>query len=394
VLDLIARRIGRLESERVVLPETAGRVLAAQIRAEVSVPSFDRAAMDGYAVRGEETQGASPARPVPFRYVGATRPGRRCEIVVGPGEALEITTGSALPQGADSVVRVESTRKEGETVWVQEPFPPGRHVGRVGEDIETGTVVLEGNRRLRPQDLAVLRALGITSVDVIRRPKVTVIITGDELIAAGNPGRVFQIADTNSVMLEALITRDGGRPWVVGPIPDDRDRIRAEITEAANTSDVLLISGGSSAGPEDYAPGLIEELGKLVVHGVALRPAAPSGVGFLGQVPVVLLPGNPVSCLCAYDFFAGPIVRVQGGRAREWPYRTQVLPLASALPSSLGRTDYARVRIENGKLEPLSISGASILSSTTRADGFVVIPAQVDEYPAGALVTLWLYDLD
>ncbi len=392
VSALIASRVRKLESQRIELKDAAGRVLASQILAEVSVPPFDRAAMDGYAVRGQETTGASATNPVPLRYVGATRPGRVCDIIVGPGQALEITTGSALPQGADSVVRVESTRADGDTIWVHIPSPPGRNVGRVGEDIRAGTVMFEPGRRLRPQDLGVLRALGITHLDVIRRPRVTIIVTGDELVSAGNQGRPFQIADSNSIMLEALITRDGGLPQVVGPVPDVRPQIRDRILDAQSSSDLLLISGGSSAGPEDYAPGLIAELGELIVHGVALRPAAPSGVGFVNEVPVVLLPGNPVSCLCAYDYFGGAIVRLQGGLPQQWPYRSLQLPLSHPLTSPLGRTDYARVRITNGQVESLAISGASNLSSTTRADGFVVVDASVEEYPAGAVVTVWLYD--
>ena len=202
------------------------------------------------------------------------------------------------------------------------------------------------------------------------------------------------VADANSPMLAALACRDGGIPAVIGPLPDDREAIRSAIVDAARSADVLLISGGSSTGPEDHAPGLIAELGELAVHGVAIRPASPAGLGFLGPIPVVLLPGNPVSCLCAYDFFAGPIVRRLGGRPPGWPYRPRVLPLARKLASVVGRVDYARVSVVDGRVEPLAISGASILSSTTRADGFVVIPADLEGHPEGASVTVWHYDQD
>jgi molybdopterin molybdotransferase len=344
-------------------------------------------------VRGEETLSAGLYTPARFRRVGVARPGRRCETEVGPGEAVEIATGAALPAGADAVVKVESTRTEAETVWVSEATPPGRHVGRAGEDIAAGTVVLSSGRVLRPQDLGVLGAVGASTVAVVRRPNVVVLVTGDELVVPGVRALEFQIADANSSMLAALIDRDAGCVSVVGPLPDDRDRIRAEILAAAGAADAVLVSGGSSAGPEDHAPGLVAELGELAAHGVALRPASPTGIGFLGAVPVVLLPGNPVSCLCAYDFFAGPIIRLLGGRPQDWPYRPVNLPLARKLSSVVGRVDYARVRIEGGQVEPLAISGASILSSTTRADGFVVIPEDLEGYPAGSAVTVWLYDV-
>jgi molybdopterin molybdotransferase len=354
--------------------------------------------MDGYAVRGEETFGATPYQPAVVHCVGEARPGRRCTVTVGPGEAVQIATGSALPEGADTVVKVESTRRLGALVSIFEATPPGRHVGRRGEDVAPGTVVFEAGRMLRPQDLGVLSAVASETIAVIRRPSVAVIVTGDELLAPGTPAEGFRLADMNSVMLSALIVRDRGLPTVVGPIPDNRERLRAEIERAVDSADALLISGGSSTGPEDHAPGLVAELGELALHGVALRPASPTGLGFLRSepretaVPIVLLPGNPVSCLCAYDFFAGRIVRRLGGRPGGWPYRAIEAPLARKLVSVVGRVDYARVRIERGLVEPVAVSGASILSSTTRADGFVVIPADLEGYPAGSVVTVMLYD--
>jgi molybdopterin molybdotransferase len=393
VLALIDRRIGLLATELVPLSEAASRVLAQAVEAREPVPPFDRAAMDGYAVRGEETFGADPYSPVEFLCLGDARPGRAFSGTVGPGQAVQIATGAPIPAGADTVVKAESTRTDGRTVSVFEPTPPGRHVGLRGEDVARGIVALAAGRVLRPQDLGVLSALGNEVVEVVRKPRVTVLVTGDELLPPGRPARQFQIADMNSVMLAALIARDGGQPRVVGPLPDDRERLRGELARTVESADAVLVSGGSSAGPEDYAPGLVAELGELLVHGVALRPASPAGLGFLGEVPVALLPGNPVSCLCAYDFFAGPIVRRLGGRPLSWPYRPVERPLAYKIASELGRVDYTRVRLVEGKVEPLAISGASILSSTTRADGFVVVPADLEGYAAGAVVTVWLYDL-
>jgi len=393
VLALITRRIQRLGLESVPLREAAGRVLAVEIRAERPVPAFERAAMDGFAVRGAETATATAEQPVSFRCVGEARPGRRCRVAVGPGEAIQITTGSAIPDGADTVVRVESTWMEGANVQVIEPTPIGRHVGRVGEDIAAGTVVLSPGRVLRPQDLGVLSAVAAIPVAVVPRPRVAVIVTGDELALAGARPQEYQIADMNSDMLTALVGRDGGLPQVIGPLLDDRDRIRAAITEAAASADLVLVSGGTSTGPEDHVPGIVAELGELAIHGIAIRPAGPAGLGFVGKTPVVLLPGNPVSCLCAYDFFAGPIVRLQGGRPKEWPYRSITRPLARSLESVKGRVDYSRVTIEQGQVRPLATSGASNLLSTTRADGFVVVPAEQTCYSQGTPVVVWLYDL-
>jgi len=392
VLALIAGRIGPLEIEAVPLAEAAGRVLAVEAVASLSIPPFDRAVMDGYAVRGEETFGADAYTPALFRVVGRSRPGRRFEGKVGAGEVVEISTGAPLPAGADAVVPVEATCVDGDLVRVSEAIPPGRHVSLRGEDILAGACVLSPGRILRPQDLGVLSALGIAAVPAIRRPRVSILVTGDELLPAGTPAREDRIADMNSVMVGALVARDGGLPRVLGPLADDRDALKETLAGAVAASDAVLVSGGSSTGPEDHAPHLVAELGELAVHGVALRPASPTGLGFVAGMPVVLLPGNPVSCLCAYDLFAGPILRRLGGRSPEWPYRAIERLLAHKLTSWLGRVDYARVRIVEGRVEPLSISGASILSSTTRADGFVVVPADLEGYPAGTTVKVWLYD--
>jgi molybdopterin molybdotransferase len=392
VVELIDRRIVPLASERSPLAESAGRVLAEEVVAEVPVPPFDRAAMDGYALRGEETFGADSYSPALFRIVGRSRPGKRFVGTVETGQAVEIATGAPLPAGADAVVPVEATGREGEVLKVVEPTPPARHVGRRGEDLADGSPALPAGRLLRPQDLGLLSALGKSVVTVVRRPVVTILVTGDELLPPGTPPRDDRIADMNSVMVAALAGRDGGIPRVVGPLEDDRASLESVLAEAVKDSDLVLVSGGSSTGPEDHAPGIVAKLGTLDVHGIALRPASPTGLGFVSGIPVVLLPGNPVSCLCAYDLFAGRIVRRLGGRPSDWTYRAASLPLSHKLNSELGRVDYARVRIAQGHAEPMAIGGASILSSTTRADGFVLVPADLEGYRAGSEVTVWRYD--
>ena len=390
----MAERIEPLAGEETGLADACGRVLSRDIVASGAVPPFDRAAMDGYAVRAEETFGSSAYVPAALRYVGRSRPGLPCGAAVGPMQAVEVATGAPLPRGADAVVPVESARVDGDWVLVSEPVPQGRNVGRCGEDIAAGTIALRAGRIVRPQDLGVLSAVGAARVPVVRRPRVAALITGDELLAPGIPAHDFRIPDVNSVMIAALVARDGGLCEIVGPLPDVRETIRDAMLACAARSDLMLVTGGSSAGPEDHVPGIIAELGRLIAHGLSLRPASPTGVGVIleEERPVVMLPGNPVSCLCGYDFVAGPLIRRLGGRPGPWPYRRLRLPLARKLPSVVGRVDYARVRICSGQVEPVSSSGASILSSVSRADGFVVIPADLEGYPAGAHVEIWCYD--
>jgi molybdopterin molybdotransferase len=199
-----------------------------------------------------------------------------------------------------------------------------------------------------------------------------------------------RIVDSNSVVLRALVERDGGCLLPYGILPDDPERIRETLTKGE--ADVLLVSGGSSVGTEDHAPRLVAEHGSLDFHGVSMRPSSPAGVGRIGDAFVFLLPGNPVSCLCAYEFFAGPTLRALGGRSRAWPHRRVRLPLARKIASAVGRTDYVRVAIEAGRVLPIATSGASILSSTVRAAGCVIVPREQEGMAECSEVEVLLYD--
>ncbi len=390
VLALLDSRLKPLPAETVGLTEAAGRILADPVISAFAVPGFDRAAMDGYAVIGCETFGASPYNPLDFVIQGEALPGRPFAGAVQTGQAVRIMTGAPLPAGADAVVPAEAAEECGTRLRVQEPVPPGRHVGRRGEDIAVGQTVLPAGRLLRPQDLGVLASIGASPVRVVRRPTVAILITGDELLPCGSQPDAYRIVDSNSVMLSALARRDGALPPRMQMLPDRYETIRASLQEARE--DVVLISGGSSVGQEDHAPRIVAELGEVCVHGVALRPASPTGLGFVEQRPVFLLPGNPVSCLCAYDLFAGPALRRLGGRPMALPYRCQTLPLSRKIASAIGRVDYVRVQVHEGQVEPLAIGGASILSSTTRADGFVLVPADLEGYAPGETVEVFFYN--
>ncbi len=381
-----------LESEPVDLLDCAGRVLAGEVAAGVAVPGFRRAAMDGYAVRGEDTFGASSYEPVPLRILGETLPGSAFAGEVGAGQAVRVMTGAPVPEGADAVVKAEVCSEAGDRVEVSEAVSPGRNVGAPGEDIRSGDVVLRAGRRLRPQDAGLLASIGAARVPCVRRPRVRLVVTGDELLPAGSRPTGVCIVDSNSVVLRALLARDGAECLPFEILPDRPERIREALADGR--ADVILVSGGSSVGTEDHAPRLVSELGKLHFHGVSMRPSSPAGVGTIGDAFVFLLPGNPVSCLCAYEFFAGPTLRALGGRSREWPHRRVRLPLARKISSAVGRTDYVRVAVDRGRVAPIATSGASILSSTVRAAGCVIVPRELEGMPEGAEVEVLLYDED
>lgn len=378
-----------LEAEAASVTACAGRVLASDVVSEVAVPPFRRATMDGYAVRAEDTYGASTYDPVVLDISGQSMPGTGAEVSMGAGRAVRIMTGAPVPDDADAVVRAEDADEVDGQLAVRAGVAPGRNVGRVGEDIDPGTTVLRAGRRLLPQDVGLLASIGQDPVAVRRRPLVRIVVSGDELLAPGSKPAGSKIVDSNSPMLAALIERDGGTPEVVR-LPDDADRMRETLAEPG--ADVIVTAGAASVGTEDRVPLLVAELGEMAVHGVAMRPSSPSGVGRIDDKPVLVLPGNPVSCLVAYDFFAGPVIRTLAGLPPAWPYRTVRLPLGTRISSQIGRTDYARVVVRDGMVEPLAVSGASVLSSVTRATGFVITPSGLEGYPEGTEVDVHLYD--
>jgi len=392
-----------LAAETVPLRIAAGRVLATSVVSGVDVPGFDRATMDGYAVVANSTKGATAYTRLPLTVIGDSMPGCPFDGCVSAGEAVRIMTGAPIPRGADSVLPAEWVEVEPLETGPAEAKPndsglhrisaltavsPGKNLGKRGEDIVRGTTLLDPGRVLRPQDLGVLSSVGEGEVRVVRRPRVRLAVTGNELLPSGSRPHGFHIADANGPMLAALIERDGGLVDFPGLVRDDHDAILEALHADA---DIVIVSGGSSVGIEDLAPTLVAEHGELAVHGIAMRPSSPTGLGRIGHRLVFLLPGNPVSSLCAYDFFAGRAIRALGGRSKEWPYRAMRGRLNRKISSQIGRLDYARVKIQGDLVEPLAIAGASLLSSTTRADGFVIVDDDSEGFPAGAEVVVWLY---
>lgn len=380
-----------LAVETLPLSVAAGRVLAGSVVSEVDVPGFDRATMDGYAVDASSTEGAGSYNRLSLSVVGDSMPGRPFDGSIRPGQAVRVMTGAPIPRGADAVLPaefVEADSSGGHHVQALAAVSPEKNIGRTGEDITRGATILDRGRVLRPQDIGVLSSIGRAQVSVVRRPLVRLVVTGNELLPAGSRPRGFHISDANGPMLAALVERDGGVVDFPGLVRDDRQAILDALTADA---DVVIVSGGSSVGVDDLAPTLVAEHGELAVHGIAMRPSSPTGLGTIGRRLVFLLPGNPVSSLCAYDFFAGRAIRALGGRDKTWPYRSIRAVLNRKISSPIGRLDYARVKLVDGRVDPIAVGGASVLSSTTRADGFVIVGDDSEGSAEGSEVDVWLY---
>jgi len=388
-LDAELDKIGRLPSELVSLGDAAGRVLAEDVASSVNVPNFNRAMMDGFGVRAADIRGATAENPVTLNVLGECLPGQSFDGTISTGQAVRIMTGAPLPPGVDTVLPVEKTSPAGPQILAHCELKQGKNFGTIAEDIRQGEVVLKAGRVLRPQDLGVLSSVGQGEVSVVCKPRVRIVVTGDELLPSGSLPVGCQIVDANGPMLTALVHRDSGMANHPGIVPDDRPAILAALQDDA---DVVLVSGGSSVGQEDHAPTLLAKYGELSIHGIAMRPAGPLGMGQLEHRLIFLLPGNPVACLWGYDLFAGRAVRRLGGRTADWPYRQVSAVLACDLVSPVGRLDFVRIHLREGQVEPVPMSGASVLSSTTRADGFVIISPESPGHAIGTHVDVFLYN--
>lgn len=403
VLDL-----SPLEVEEVQLAHAHGRVLAEDVVSPVDVPGFDRSNMDGFAVRAEVTFGAGEDSPRVLRLndeVVAT--GVVPQTTVESGTATAITTGGMLPRGADAVAMIEDTTVSGNALRLVRPVAPGANVSFAGTDIGRGEVVLRAGARLGSRDTGVLAAIGVSRVHVVRKPRVAIISTGDELIAPGTPMRPALIYDSNATVIADAVRELGGEPVPFGIFPDDFAALNAVMQKAVATCDVVLLSGGTSKGAGDISYRVLENLEPpgIIAHGVALKPGKPLCLAAVHQsgrrpVPVAVLPGFPTSAIFTFHEFLAPVVRALAGRRNEEP-----VAIAATLPmrvnSERGRTEYLLVSLvekpetdgatSNYSAYPMG-KGSGSVTAFSRADGFVVIPRQREYLEAGEQVSVQLLD--
>jgi molybdopterin molybdotransferase len=381
----------------VALANAQGRVLARDVPAPEDLPPHPRSVVDGFAVRAADTFGASEALPAYLAVSGEVVMGRSPENPLGPGEAVRIPTGGVLPAGADAVVMVEHTEilaagaslglHAAAGIEVRRPVGPGENVIQPGEDVRRGAVALRAGTVVRPSHIGLLAGLGITRVDVAVPPRVTVISTGDEVVPPDQTPPPGCIRDINGPALCAAVEAEGGTPAFHGIVRDEFDGILAALEAARRTSDLVLVSGGSSIGLRDEVARAVDALGPpgVIVHGVAMKPGKPTVIGLCGQVPIVGLPGHPTTVLVVFHVFVREMIGRLLGRQ---PYAPPLVKarLGRRVASSAGRTDYLRVRLETreGELWAAPILGKSgLISTMVGADGLAVIPEAVEGVDVG-----------
>ena len=386
---VVASLLAPMPAEEVALYDARARVLAGDVVAATALPSFDNSAMDGYAVRAAEVAGAPVALPVAFDI-----PAGRTDVPPLPeGAVARIMTGAPVPEGADAIVPVEQTDGGTEVVALKAAAEVGTYVRRAGEDVAAGDVVLAAGTVLGPAQIGVAAATGHARVPVRRRPVVLVLSTGSELVAPGAPLRHGQIYESNGPMLAAAVEDAGARAELLRFVPDDVEQFLAVLAERAVRVDLVLTSGGVSAGAYEVVKDALT--GRGVTFGaVAMQPGGPQGAGRLdGGVPVVTLPGNPVSSLVSFEVFVRPVLRAALGHPH--PERPVVIArLAQRLTSPSGRRQFRRGVLDAREGTVAEIGGppSHLLGSLAKADCLFVVPEDVTELVAGSEVAVWLLD--
>jgi putative molybdopterin biosynthesis protein len=376
--------------ERVPLGEALGRVLGEDVVSPVDVPGFDRSNVDGWAVRSEDTFGALEAEPRRLRVLpGVVAMGRIPDVTVERGTSLAIPTGGVVPRGADAVVMVEHSILDGDSVLVTKAVTPGRAITYAGTDVAQGEIVLRARHLLTSRETGILAAIGIDQVGVLRRPRVAILSTGDELASPGRPLPPGAVYDSNAVILADAVRECGGEPLSLGIVADDAAAVRAAVLRGLAEADMLLLSGGTSKGPGDLNVRVLEEaLGPpgIVVHGVALKPGKPLCLAASGGKAVVVLPGFPTSAIFTFHEFVAPVIRALAGRD-ERASETARARLPFRVTSEHGRTEYVLVRLTTDEADrrvayPIG-KGSGSVTTFSHADGFFVIGEHVEIIDAG-----------
>jgi len=387
IIDAAIRPIDRVE--RLSLQQANGRVLARDVTSDADVPPFSRAAMDGYAVRAEDTAGASRTEPRRLQCIEKVFTGQLPLQTVGQGQCTEIATGAPMPAGADAVVMVEDTSSdEAVTIRVFAPVTPRQNIGWQGADIRKGQLVLLSGTPLNASRIGALAALGFTDVEVFAKPRVAVLSTGNEIVEPGQPLAPGQVYDINRFTVSAVVADNGGTPVAYRTAVDTLDDLSRAVDECLE-QDVLVFSGGSSVGERDLILDVIAAKGEVLFHGVAVKPGKPTAFGRIAGKLVFGMPGYPTSCLSNAYILLAPALR-RMARLPEQIIRSLTLPLAARIVSAPGRHQFFTVRIEHAVAVP-AFKASGDITSMSRADGYIEIPADVDVVEEGTLVDVKLF---
>jgi molybdopterin molybdotransferase len=380
-------KLERLDSEMIPIKAALRRVTAEDTRAKHHLPPFDRSAVDGYALKAKDTFRVSAFNPKIFKLT---------QKQVGKNEARELWTGNPVPEGANAVAMLEYTKKFENKIELTTAVTPGENVSKKGEDVVKGDLAIKSGTRLTPHHLGLLAALGETHIDVVRKPKVAIFATGNELVELGQKVKHGQIVETNRLIFSSMCRELGTEPKELGIAKDDLEEITSKIKEGLDGADAVITTGGTSVGYPDLVPTAVNQIGKpgLIVHGVAMRPGMPTALAILEGKPVFILSGNPVAATIGFEVFARPVLLRLLGIKKE-PRPIISAKLTRRVAAALGRRVFLRVRVIEREgvffAEPVRIKGSGVLTTMTKANGYVIISENREGLEEGESVKVHLF---
>jgi len=383
-------QIKKLRAERVPVYSALNRVLAEDIVAEEDLPRFNRSAVDGYAVRAEDTFEASQFKPETLLITN--------DREIGSRQTRPVWTGNPIPKGADAVIMLENTRSVNDRIEVWTPLTPGENISKKGEDIAKGQVAVSAGTRLKPHHLGLIAALGIAEVNVTEKPKIAILATGDELVRVGQQPQQNQVFEVNKLVLSAMCTELDAEAADLGIAKDDIEDIISKL-KTGFAADMIITTGGTSVGAPDLVPDAIDKIEKrgVIVHGIAMRPAMPTALAVARGKPIIVLSGNPVAAMIGFEVFARPLICKMLGMKQEESRPIVNARLARKVTTALGRKTFVRVRIfsKEGQFlaEPVSAKGSGTISTMTQANGYVVVPENREGLVEGEPVSVRLFDV-
>ncbi len=387
-----ALQVKRCRETTIPLVEAFDRILAEDVVAQEDLPRFDRSAVDGYAIRADDTTGASQTKPLLFRLTDGD------ELVdTAHREAKQVWTGNPIPKGANAVVMLENTKKADSKIEVWSQAAPYDNIMKKGEDLKKGEVAVQAGIRLKPYHLALLAALGNGEINVVEKPKIAVLATGNELAKVGEERGGKQIWESNRILLTGMCCELDAEPLDLGVAKDNVDEITEAVILGLKIADAVITTGGTSVGGLDLVPEAVSKAGKpgIIVHGVAMRPAMPTALAVVDGKPVLVLSGNPVAAITGFEVFGRPLISKFLGLKKEEQRPTVKAVMTRKIAIALGRKNFVRVRViqKNDELvaEPVSAKGSGNLTTMTKANGFVIVPENREGLAEGETVVVHLF---
>jgi putative molybdopterin biosynthesis protein len=386
-----------LGTQEIPLLQAHNRVLAQDVTSTLDIPPFNRSTVDGYAVQAQDTYGAEENQPVKITICGTVNIGEIPKGTVTKGKAAEIVTGAPVPKGADAIVMVEDTNKEGNDLLIYNSVTPNENIQKKGTDIKNGETILKTDSLLGSREIGVLAALGLAKVKVYKIPTVAVLSTGGEVTEPGKelpPGKIF---DINAYTLSTAVWESGGKPVYLGVVPDEKTELRKALEKALGSADMVLTSGGVSVGPKDIIPKTVDSLGKpgVFISGIAVKPGKPATIALIGEKPVFSFPGHPTSALLIFHLLARPVLQIMAGRNPQEKATVKAVA-ANRMFSAKGRRTFIPIKLKLGAskkwiAEPVETGASGAITTLAKADGFVEIPENQQFIDADEEVTVFLF---